>query len=50
MSLFVILSVPLLAAVASWLPLGRRLAPASTLLGCGIVLAVSGLDVLSVAD
>jgi hydrogenase-4 component F len=50
MSLFVILSVPLLAAVASWLPLGRRLAPASTLLGCVIVLAASGLDVLSVAD
>ncbi len=31
MSLFAILALPLVAAVISWLPLGRRLAPATTL-------------------
>jgi hydrogenase-4 component F len=49
MSLFVILIVSLLAAVLSWLPLGRRVAPAATLLGCLIVLALSTADAVSVA-
>jgi hydrogenase-4 component F len=49
MNLLVILVVPLLAAAISWLPLGRRIAPAATLLGCIIVLALSGVDASSVA-
>jgi hydrogenase-4 component F len=50
MSLFVILALPLLAALISWLPLGRRVAPAATLPSCLSVFALSGADALSLAD
>jgi hydrogenase-4 component F len=44
MSLFAILALPLLAAVISWLPLGRRLAPAATFVisSVTLILAVTG--------
>jgi hydrogenase-4 component F len=49
MSLVLILIVPLLAAGISWLPLGRWVAPAATVVGCSIVIALSASDAFSVA-
>lgn len=49
MSLFVILALPLLAALISWLPLGRRVAPATTLCACGAILALAATAALKAA-
>ncbi len=49
MSLFAILVLPLLAALVSWLPLGRRLAPAATLGISVITLILAVTSALRVA-
>jgi hydrogenase-4 component F len=49
MSLFVIVLLPLLAALVSWLPLGRRVAPLVTLAACAGTLVLSGRAALLVA-
>lgn len=48
MSLFAILALPLVAAVISWLPLGRRLAPATTLAISSITLILAVTSALRV--
>jgi hydrogenase-4 component F len=49
MNLFLILVLPLVAALISWLPLGRRTAPIVTLLACIVVLVLAGEAALKVA-
>jgi hydrogenase-4 component F len=50
MSLFVILVIPLVAVLVSWAPLGRRLAPAVTLISCVTVLVLSSVDAVQIAN
>ncbi|HTT77026.1 MAG TPA: proton-conducting transporter membrane subunit [Candidatus Binataceae bacterium] len=49
MSLFVILFLPLVAALISWLPLGRRAAPTATLSACAVTLILAGRAALEIA-
>jgi hydrogenase-4 component F len=49
MSLFAIIALPLVAAVISWLPLGRRLAPATTAGMTSIALILAVMSALRVA-
>lgn len=49
MNLFVILGLPLLAALISWLSRGRRVAPAATLVACAIALFLASAAALQVA-
>ncbi len=49
MTLFVILALPLVAALVSSLPLGRRVAPATTLLAAVGAVLISGRAALTVA-
>jgi hydrogenase-4 component F len=50
MSLFVILVLPLVAALISWIPLGRRVAPAVTLSASVAALILAGRAALKVAS
>ncbi len=49
MTLFVILALPLVAALVSWLPMGRRVAPSATFLAAVGAVVLSGRAALTVA-
>jgi len=49
MSLLVIVSLPLLAAIISWLPLGRQVAPIATLAACVTAAILALTDAMAVA-